>query len=305
MLKESVAIRSAPSNSAATSAMPPGFTLIELLVVMGIIAILIGILVPTLSASRRAAANVVCMNNLRQLGIGSQAYAAAFRGVLPWEGYAEGDRPIRHLGWWEDPATWFNAMPQYAKSPRYCDLQAQAAAGGKPLAKSGDHSIFVCPLAGPALVGPQDDAVEDEYFMLWGTDQAGNAERRRTYWCYGYNTQLDGGIEDRSPGYFDSGRRVTINLARLRRPSEVVLLSEKIMQPAEVTPKFMSSVGQQEVSWREFPSRHNGGGYVLLTDGHVAWFRRKDVVYPKPRADQMVDHNLYGSIVWNPAGMSP
>jgi prepilin-type N-terminal cleavage/methylation domain-containing protein/prepilin-type processing-associated H-X9-DG protein len=300
MLRESVAIRSSPSTSRAPSGASHGFTLIELLVVIGIIAILIGVLIPTLNSSRRTAANVACMNNLRQLGIGSQAYAATFRGILPWEGYAEGDRPIRHLGWWEDPATWFNAAPQYAKSPRYCDLQAQALAGGRPLPKSGDKSLFVCPLAGPAAVGPQDDAEEDGYFLLWGTDEAGAPDRRRTYWCYGYNTQLDGGVEDRN-----SDHRIVVNLARLRRPSEVVLLAEKIMQPGEVTPKFMSSVGQQEVSWREFPSRHNGGGYVLLTDGHVAWCRRKDVVYPKPRPDGLADHNLYGSLVWNPAGMSP
>jgi prepilin-type N-terminal cleavage/methylation domain-containing protein len=51
-----------------------GFTLIELLVVVAIISVLIAILLPALGRARQTAQEVVCMNNLRQIGVATQMY---------------------------------------------------------------------------------------------------------------------------------------------------------------------------------------------------------------------------------------
>ena len=57
-----------------------GFSLVELLVVVGIIALLIGILIPVVSRSRRAAMRTQCLSNLRQVTMAWVAYADAHNG---------------------------------------------------------------------------------------------------------------------------------------------------------------------------------------------------------------------------------
>jgi len=87
-----------------------GFTLVELLVVIGIIALLLSILIPTLSKARQASVTLKCLSNLRQCGLAFQMYAGANKQYLPYPTTTliSGDAAQGYL--------WFNAIDPYLAS---------------------------------------------------------------------------------------------------------------------------------------------------------------------------------------------
>jgi prepilin-type N-terminal cleavage/methylation domain-containing protein/prepilin-type processing-associated H-X9-DG protein len=84
-----------------------GFTLIELLVVIAIIALLMGILFPVLRKAREQGRDVVCRNNLRQIGFGANFYAEHYDSFIP-----------RSAEWGGNIKPWFQLfMPFLAQKP--------------------------------------------------------------------------------------------------------------------------------------------------------------------------------------------
>ena len=85
-------------SSTGSSRRRSGFTLVELLVVIGIIAVLVGILLPTLARARDAANRVNCLSNLRQLHLATVEYSFKFKDKVPI-GYVHGYRQMNYLIW--------------------------------------------------------------------------------------------------------------------------------------------------------------------------------------------------------------
>jgi prepilin-type N-terminal cleavage/methylation domain-containing protein/prepilin-type processing-associated H-X9-DG protein len=70
-------------RSSSPHARRSGFTLVELLVVIGIIAVLISILIPAISAGRAQAKNIGCQTNLRNLMTACLQFSNDNRGAIP------------------------------------------------------------------------------------------------------------------------------------------------------------------------------------------------------------------------------
>ena len=87
----------------STSLARRGFSLVELLVVISIISLLMAILLPAVNAARESSRQTVCMNHLRQFGIGLHAYANRHNnmlcsGAFDWLR----DGPVTEMGWVAD-----------------------------------------------------------------------------------------------------------------------------------------------------------------------------------------------------------
>ena len=87
------------------------FTLIELLVVIAIIALLLSVLMPSLSKAREAAKSVICSTRLRQIGLGIMLYSEAN------DGYIVNPRkyvPTSYTGWKAGGQIfWWNLLVPY------------------------------------------------------------------------------------------------------------------------------------------------------------------------------------------------
>ncbi len=121
------------------------FTLVELLVTIGIIAVLIGILLPVVSRARQQAITVQCASNLRQLAVGWTYYANAFGGTscpmrLPEPvGAATG---IQDLG--QGPhyrPRWFDILGAQLKAYAYRKPPRTEEDDEQPI----DNLVFLCP----------------------------------------------------------------------------------------------------------------------------------------------------------------
>ncbi|MHC4718353.1 MAG: type II secretion system protein [Planctomycetota bacterium] len=225
-----------------------GFTLVELLVVVGIIALLVTILMPTLTRAKELARDAVCKTNLKNIFYGLYFYADDWEGWLP---PVCGEAAI----WW--PTT-NNYLSQYPPNAR--DWQAPR--------HYVDRDAFLCPSDPYRLISPAG----------WPHDRG----------SYGLNRHMtDNGEPDwvqkseSSPNYTRHYK-----LHETLQPSKMYLVGETganesshlyaLIRPIE------AAVGDPALTTPAFRHRDRLSTNMLFHDGHIEPMTDEEIPFVRP-----------------------
>ncbi len=105
--------RARRGNLIGSCAARRGFTLIELLVVVAIVALLISILLPSLRHAREQGKRVVCMSNMRQMGMAMLSYAVDNHEYIPASSCPLAEPDIEH----PEELYWLTVLQKYTGQP--------------------------------------------------------------------------------------------------------------------------------------------------------------------------------------------
>jgi prepilin-type processing-associated H-X9-DG protein len=228
-------------------------------VVIGIIAILIGILLPALNKARRAANETACASNMRQMAIATLMY------TNEWKYY---------------PGS-------YGRSSAGLEIAAWPTRIRKYL---GGQKVFRCPSQLQDFEWHPNQTTEPTakttadmgYGYNMGESLLGKADAKFTY---GYNDWGSHQLEKPQRGLGSdiwSANWGEIKASRVRKGSEMILITD-IKADSN---NYCFNVDPKDK--KEQPSTiHRGGSNVVYCDGHVEWKHLNDLVLWNPATGNM------------------
>jgi prepilin-type N-terminal cleavage/methylation domain-containing protein/prepilin-type processing-associated H-X9-DG protein len=203
------------------------FTLVELLVVIGIIALLISVLLPSLNKARDAANAIKCSSNLRAIGQGIGIYITEFKGAIPASNWYYGLQ--------------INNGVQTPTKPTegYVHWTALIFAGGKHLGNVPDVS-----------------AVDPVYLSTsgWGIFQCPALDNGGLPPANTYTGNNDAGLSNETPGVVD-----------LQAPRCAYMLNEELTPRSRLTANQMST-GNYPYHWVQAGSVRQSAQTILATE---------------------------------------
>jgi prepilin-type N-terminal cleavage/methylation domain-containing protein len=252
-----------------------GFTLVELLVVIGIIALLVSILLPSLGAAREQARTIKCLANLRSIGQAINAYAAQHQGALVPCDVEDNTVPPDPTNGYAVSESWATILviDGYLKTPE----------GVMATINGGDH-VLKCPsgILEDSMVGFSNIASGRPNSRLDMLGAMGAAHTSKTlapgrviYCWYGANGTAD--PRSTSQWYVPMWRCPTNSSKLIRKLSSIKQSTEIVIIYDGLASVHMITGNANRMNARHGTNMRNKQTNCLFMDSHCETFFTKDL----------------------------